>query len=106
MGVTPEVAVPFSGGGFSNVSPWPAYQNKAIPPFINSIPKAFAGVFNRSGQGYPDVATQGANFRIIFQGAGELVNGTSASAPTFASIIALLIALLRTVGGVQLFDHF
>ena len=89
-GIAPEVAINFTGGGFSNVFPRPAYQDKAILPFLQSIPQDFAGIFNHSGRGYPDVATQGVNFGIIFQEASQLVSGASASAPTFASIIALI----------------
>jgi len=32
----PEVAVAFSGGGFSNHFPRPIYQNGAVPTFLGS----------------------------------------------------------------------
>ena len=61
----PEIAVPFSGGGFSNVVcptqvfmsrdlvfrysqfPRPAYQEVAVSRFLKTLPKGtFAGLFN------------------------------------------------------------
>jgi tripeptidyl-peptidase-1 len=41
-------------------------------------------------QAYPDVAAQGVNFTIVFQGNVALIDGTSAASPTFAGIISLL----------------
>src|SRR6201996_4552974 len=103
LGIAPEVAINFTGGGFSNVFPRPAYQSNAVPAFLNSVPRNFAGIFNRNGRGYPDVAVQGMNFEVVFEDENGLVGGTSASSPTFASIIALindrLVAARRPVLG-------
>jgi tripeptidyl-peptidase-1 len=41
-------------------------------------------------QAYPDVSAQSQSFLIFYQGQGALISGTSASAPTFAAIVALL----------------
>jgi len=41
-------------------------------------------------QAYPDVSAQSRRFLIWYQGQGALLSGTSASAPTFAAIVALL----------------
>ncbi|KAJ7347179.1 hypothetical protein DFH08DRAFT_648779, partial [Mycena albidolilacea] len=46
--------------------------------------------YNKTGRGYPDVSTQGWNFEIVVDGEVTLEGGTSASSPTFASIIALI----------------
>lgn len=97
-GIAPEVAINFTGGGFSNIFPRPAYQSNAVPSFLNSIPRNFAGIFNRSGRGYPDVSTQGMNFEVVFSGENFLVGGTSASSPTFASVIALINDRLVAAG--------
>jgi tripeptidyl-peptidase-1 len=94
----PEVAINFTGGGFSNYFPRPSYQDSVIPDFLNTVPASFTGVFNRSGRGYPDVAVQGWNFETIVAGQLSLAGGTSASSPTFASIIALLNDRLAQVG--------
>ena len=48
---------------------------------------AHGGVYNRLGRGYPDVAAIGDNVVIFNKDAPTLIGGTSASAPTFASIL-------------------
>jgi hypothetical protein len=41
-------------------------------------------------QAYPDVSAQSNNFAIFLKGQPVLIGGTSAAAPTFAGIVALL----------------
>ncbi|KAI5287896.1 hypothetical protein KEM54_005635 [Ascosphaera aggregata] len=98
-----EVAVTSfpSGGGFSNVFERPSWQSDAVRnyfdiakpeyPYYKSVDNSSfndnGGVYNRIGRGYPDVAAVGDNIIIINQGSAELMGGTSASAPAFASII-------------------
>jgi tripeptidyl-peptidase-1 len=94
----PEVAAPFSSGGFSNYFSRPWYQDQVVPRYLDTVPVSFLGVFNRSGRGFPDVAAQGVNFKTITGGILELTNGTSASSPTFASVIALLNNQLLQAG--------
>lgn len=88
-----------SGGGFSNVFPAPSYQQKAISTYfdhrhegahIASLQKN--GFFNttRIGRGFPDVSTLASTYLVYIEGVLETVYGTSASAPVFASIIALI----------------
>ncbi|KAF8592739.1 tripeptidyl peptidase A [Ramaria rubella] len=88
----PEVAVKSfgSGGGFSNYFPRPSYQDDAVTPFLESLGNTNKGLFNPAGRAIPDVAAQGDNFELIFQGEVGLVGGTSASSPTFAGIVSLL----------------
>jgi len=90
QGFAPEKAINFTGGGFSNVFPAQPFQRAAIAGFLKTIPAHFAGTFNKSGRGYPDVALQGWNFQVVAGGETGLVGGTSASSPTFAGIIALI----------------
>jgi hypothetical protein len=56
INVSPEVVVDFSGGGFSNYFPRPAWQNPIVGSYLETLPSNFSGVFNRSGRGYPDVS--------------------------------------------------
>jgi hypothetical protein len=56
INVNPEVAVDFSGGGFSNYFPRPTWQNEVVGSYLKTVPSNFSGVFNRSGRGYPDVS--------------------------------------------------
>ncbi|KAJ7159569.1 family S53 protease-like protein [Mycena filopes] len=98
IGFAPEKAVNFTGGGFSNFFPAPAYQSAAIGGFLKTIPSNFAGVFNKTGRGFPDVAAQAWNFDVILDESLILVFGTSAAAPTFASIVALINDRLVAAG--------
>ncbi|KAH6914776.1 tripeptidyl peptidase A [Coprinopsis sp. MPI-PUGE-AT-0042] len=87
----PEFAVDFSGGGFSDYFKRPLYQIKAVPDFLKTLPKdTYKGLYNPEGRGYPDVAALGRRFRIWYRGRAISIGGTSASAPAFAAVIALL----------------
>jgi tripeptidyl-peptidase-1 len=88
-----------SGGGFSNVFPVPSYQQKAISTYFDhrhegahlaSLQKN--GFFNatRIGRGFPDISALASTYLVYIEGVLETVYGTSASAPVFASIIALI----------------
>ncbi|KAI0642674.1 family S53 protease-like protein [Trametes meyenii] len=90
QGLKPEVAAPFSAGGFSNIFPLPSYQQTSVSTYLSKLQNNYTGLFNRSGRAYPDVSTQGVNFQIQVAGASQSVSGTSASSPTFAAIVALV----------------
>ncbi|PIL23442.1 hypothetical protein GSI_14753 [Ganoderma sinense ZZ0214-1] len=98
QGINPEVAAKFSSGGFSHIFSRPSYQDHAVNAFLQRQGNANAGQYNVSGRGYPDVATQGANFNIHSGGQAYDFTGTSASSPTFASIIALVNDRLLVAG--------
>jgi tripeptidyl-peptidase I len=53
-------------------------------------PEKYKGLFNPNGRAYPDVASQGYRRPIVWDGKTYLVDGTSASAPTFAAVVALV----------------
>ncbi|ESK88090.1 tripeptidyl peptidase a [Moniliophthora roreri MCA 2997] len=88
--VNPEVAVNFSGGGFSRYFAQPSYQSTAVNSFLSAIGTTNQGLFNATGRAYPDVAAQGTGFQVVIGGRTGSVGGTSASCPTVAGIIALL----------------
>ncbi|KAI0696979.1 subtilisin-like protein [Cerioporus squamosus] len=89
-GYSPEVAAGLSAGGFSNIFPRPNYQATAATKYLTTLGSTYAGLYNQSGRGYPDVAAQGTTFAIVVNGTLVGVDGTSASSPTFASIVALV----------------
>ncbi|KAJ6519080.1 family S53 protease [Mycena sanguinolenta] len=89
-GSGPEVASDFSGGGFSNVFPIPSYQADAVAGYLKALGSTNQGLFNTSGRGFPDIAAQGEDIQIFSGGQQLTVEGTSASTPIFASIIALI----------------
>ncbi|KAF7366066.1 Family S53 protease-like protein [Mycena venus] len=98
QGFSPEVAVNLTGGGFSDLFPRPWYQTQAVDNFLKTIPPDFAGTFNKSGRGYPDVAVQGWGLDVVFNGTAFALGGTSFSSPIFASIIALINDRLLAAG--------
>ncbi|KAI1998222.1 Tripeptidyl-peptidase sed2 [Ophidiomyces ophidiicola] len=87
---SPEKAVSFSSGGFSDVFQRPTYQNQAVSAFLSQLGDKFSQYFNRNGRGFPDVAAQGVDYAVYDHGRVRPVGGTSASAPTIAAIISNL----------------
>lgn len=94
----PEIAVAFSSGGFSSLHSRPAYQDAAVSAYLKSIGSTYAPFFNASNRGIPDVAAQGNDFVVYDKGRPARLSGTSASAPVFAGIVALLNAARRSKG--------
>jgi len=88
--IEPEVAVSFSSGGFSDIWPRPAYQEWAVDEYLRKVGSANKGWYNPRGRGFPDVAAQALNFRVIDKGKDAGYMGTSCAAPTFNAIVALL----------------
>lgn len=74
-----------TGGGISDLFAVPAFQSGVkLPPSVNS---------GRVGRGLPDVAGDGApasGYVIIVGGQKEVVGGTSAVAPLWAGLTALM----------------
>jgi kumamolisin len=83
-----------TGGGISDFFGLPAYQSSAgVPQSVNG---------NRVGRGVPDVAANASvnsGYPMFAGGVSFTGNGTSASAPLYAGLIAVLNAALpRPVG--------
>jgi tripeptidyl-peptidase-1 len=97
-GLGPETAASFSGGGFSSFFAAPSYQSDAVVGFLETLPTDFEITFNHTGRGYPDVSLQGVNFQVVVDGSTQSIGGTSASTPTFASVIALINDRLIAAG--------
>ncbi|KAI0366841.1 subtilisin-like protein [Pilatotrama ljubarskyi] len=70
----------------------------AVGSYLQTLGSTNAGLFNTTGRAYPDVSAQGVQFVIEANGQLQGVDGTSASSPTFASIIALLNDQLLNAG--------
>nr|POF26206.1 tripeptidyl-peptidase sed1 [Quercus suber] len=103
-GTQPEMAcetVIYSGGGFSNVFPMPSYQSAAVKGWFKNHPPPYgAERFNNSQQtrGYPDISANGANYLVAIDNRTALVYGTSASSPTFGSILTLVNQQRLSIG--------
>ncbi|QRW02045.1 tripeptidyl-peptidase I [Ceratobasidium sp. AG-Ba] len=50
----PEVAVGFSGGGFSDYFDRPIYQAIDVPLYLKKLGGAYKGLYNPTGRAYPD----------------------------------------------------
>lgn len=77
-----------SGGGFSGTFAVPTWQTSALPS-------------GSSGRGVPDVsgdASPETGYNVIVDGQQEVVGGTSAVAPLYAGLIALVNQQLATQG--------
>jgi tripeptidyl-peptidase I len=82
-----------SGGGFSETFSSPKYQTESVAQFLgNSKNNTFGPGYNVKGRGYPDVALIGHLYPIFVGGAPEVKDGTSASTPVMAGILALVNA--------------
>ncbi|KAH9175625.1 subtilisin-like protein [Lactarius sanguifluus] len=94
----PEVAVSFSGGGFSNYFPRPEYQRVAVPTYLERLGSRYDGMYNPAGRGIPDIAAQARRIYIVQNNRGYVVSGTSCATPVVAGIISLLNDYLLSVG--------
>ncbi|KAJ7183697.1 family S53 protease [Mycena filopes] len=94
----PQVAAGLSSGGFSNYFDIPFYQAADVASYISSIGTQYAGLYNTTGRGFPDISAQAKNVEIAWNGHFFLIEGTSASTPILASIFALLNDRLIAAG--------
>ncbi|KAH9990678.1 Pro-kumamolisin [Xylariaceae sp. FL0662B] len=94
--ITPEIVAYndrngfVSGGGFSEYFPRPAYQDNAVESYISKLGGLHEGLYNPAGRAYPDVAAMGYRIVTVWNGTVKVVDGTSASAPIFAGVVALV----------------
>jgi hypothetical protein len=84
------------GGGFSGRYARPSYQEDAVSGYLAALGRRgllpSAGMFNRSGRAYPDIAAIGQNVPTVFNGSLAMAGGTSAAAPIVAALFSLLTA--------------
>ncbi|KAJ6567134.1 subtilisin-like protein [Mycena capillaripes] len=97
-GASPETGAGLSAGGFSNYFAQQTWQATAVKAYIASIGTEYAGKYNTSGRGYPDISASGENVWIVQDASTGLVDGTSCSSPIFASVIGLLNNELLNAG--------
>ncbi|KAJ7290164.1 family S53 protease [Mycena rebaudengoi] len=98
VGSSPETGAGLSAGGFSNYFPQQTWQATVVQNYIAGIGSEYAGLYNTTGRGYPDVSASGENVLIVSGGSTGLVGGTSCSSPIFASVIGLLNDELLNAG--------
>jgi tripeptidyl-peptidase I len=82
-----------SGGGFSNVFAAPGHQKGAISQYHHEAAGLFRNTshkFNIQGRGIPDISLLGKSYLAAINRVFQTIHGTSAAAPTMASLIALI----------------
>ncbi|KAJ6787265.1 hypothetical protein PWT90_05858 [Aphanocladium album] len=79
-----------TGGGFSNLFDTPDYQKNDTAAFLSTVPGPYKKRFRTEGRGYPDVSLIGTAVPIVLGGQNKKGTGTSASAPSWAALIALI----------------
>ncbi|KAF4120000.1 putative serine esterase (DUF676) [Geosmithia morbida] len=89
-GNSPETAVYFTGGGFSNLWARPAWQDDVVKSYLDVHGQEWSAYYNSSGRAYPDVAAFGLGHKTVNHGEVEDGGGTSASTPVVAAIVARL----------------
>lgn len=87
-----------AGGGFSNYFKRPGYQDVAVTAYLDKIGSMHDGLFNRNGRAYPDIAMRAYHYIEVWNGTAHIIDGTSASAPAAAAIIALVNDALAAEG--------
>lgn len=91
-----------SGGGFSNVFQMPSYQFRAVKSWFKNYPPPYGeDRFNNSQhmRAYPDVSANGAKYVVALLGSYNYhLYGTSASAPTFGAVLALINEARMNIG--------
>ncbi|KAH7156074.1 tripeptidyl-peptidase sed4 [Dactylonectria macrodidyma] len=80
----------FSSGGMSNVFKRASWQDKAVSGYITALKGKHKGFYNTTGRAQPDVSLLGDDYLTLTGGNPSTHDGTSASAPVFAAMIALI----------------
>lgn len=93
-----EIGATLSSGGFSSDFAMADWQEAAVRAYLAKNLTWPHEKFNTWGRAYPDIAAFGQNLQVIASGKTQSVSGTSASAPIFAGVIALLNHELISAG--------
>ncbi|THX23417.1 subtilisin-like protein [Aureobasidium pullulans] len=80
----------YSSGGISNYFARPSWQTNVVAGYIKALNGSHAGLYNKTGRGVPDVSLLGDNYLTLESGFASRSSGTSASAPVFAAMVALI----------------
>lgn len=75
-GGTPEKAIDFSGGGFSEYFERPAWQDDVVEAYLAEHGAKWKGYYNPGGRAYPDVSARGWGYPIMNHGEVQITGGT------------------------------
>lgn len=62
---SPETAIDFSGGGFSEYWSRPNWQDKAVKKYLDKHGKEFKRYYNKDGRAIPDVAALALGHQVM-----------------------------------------
>ncbi|KEY67758.1 hypothetical protein S7711_04078 [Stachybotrys chartarum IBT 7711] len=88
--VEPPEGAYYSGGGFSQYFPRPAWQDDAVQGYVEALDGFLEPYYNASMRATPDVAAIGSQFLVVLASQTARLQGTSASTPVVAAMIALI----------------
>ncbi|ODA83680.1 hypothetical protein RJ55_02195 [Drechmeria coniospora] len=89
-GHDPPRGAHFSTGGFSQYFKRPAWQDDAVTGYVEELHGHLAGHYDAGMRAIPDISVVGTSFKVIVGGQTLAMDGTSASTPVFAAMIALV----------------
>ncbi|KAG5983671.1 hypothetical protein E4U55_007538 [Claviceps digitariae] len=89
-GQEPPQGAEFSAGGFSDLFRRPHWQTDAVNEYVRALNGHLKGYYNPHMRATPDISVVGTNFQTVINGEVNLVQGTSASTPVMAAMIALV----------------
>ncbi|KAM4066222.1 pro-kumamolisin, activation domain-containing protein [Hirsutella rhossiliensis] len=79
----------FSTGGFSQWFKRESWQDEAVDGYIKALQGRLEGFYNPKMRAIPDISAVGTQFLTVVNGKDVILDGTSASAPVLAAMIAL-----------------
>ncbi|UJR27662.1 hypothetical protein I4U23_008942 [Adineta vaga] len=86
-----ERGASFSSGGFSAYDSQPIYQQNAVSHYLKTYQRILPRLdLDSKGRAVPDISLHATRYLNVVNGIIKSTTGTSAAAPTFASMIALL----------------
>ncbi|OAA45637.1 tripeptidyl peptidase precursor [Metarhizium rileyi] len=89
-GMEPPVGADFSSGGFSAYFARPEWQKSAVEEYVAALDGHLKGYYNPKMRAVPDISALGTQFNTIINGRPLMLQGTSASTPVLAGMIALV----------------
>ncbi|GAO13410.1 uncharacterized protein UV8b_00606 [Ustilaginoidea virens] len=89
-GRDPPEGSDFSSGGFSQYFARPGWQRKAVKEYVRNLNGHLGGYYDPKMRAVPDISAIGTQFDTIINGASNSLQGTSASTPVVAAMIALI----------------
>lgn len=86
----PPRGAALSGGGFSQYFPRESWQDEVVEAYVDALGDHLDGYFNASMRATPDISAVGTSFKVLIGLMPAHLDGTSASTPLLAAVIALI----------------